>query len=247
MLFKMKLSIITINYNNAGGLKKTLDSILGQAERSFEYIVIDGGSTDGSKDLLEQSNGIAYWVSERDKGIYDAMNKGIAKASGEYLLFINSGDKLFEPDTIKKIIPQLDGASIVYGNMKIDEGKQLKDGFMPDTIDLRQMMNDTLWHPVSFIKKELFDKHGLYKTDYKICGDYDFFFNVIIDKKVPLKHINQFICVFDLTGISSKSENAALIKEEKAKVQKSYLSEEQIEEFRKSQSKKINFFTRWFQ
>jgi glycosyltransferase involved in cell wall biosynthesis len=247
MLFKMKLSIITINYNNAGGLKKTLDSILGQSEKSFEYIVIDGGSTDGSKNLLEQSSSISWWISEKDKGIYDAMNKGIMKANGEYLLFINSGDKLYEADTVKKIFPELDGPSIVYGNMKIDDGRQLKDGFMPDNINLKQMMNDTLWHPVSFIKKELFDRYGLYKTNYKICGDYDFFFNVIIDKKVSLKHVNQFICVFDLSGISSKPENAALIREEKEKVQQSYLSEVQIKEFRKSQNKKTNFFTRWFQ
>lgn len=243
----MKLSIITINYNNAGGLKKTLDSILGQTEKSFEYIVIDGGSTDGSKELLEQSNGITYWISEKDKGIYDAMNKGIMKAQGEYLLFINSGDRLCEPDTLKKIFPHLNGTAIVYGNLKIDENGQLKDGFMPAVIDLKQMMNDTLWHPVSFIKRELFDKYGLYKTDYKICGDYDFFFNVVIDKKVSLKHVNQFISVFDLSGISSRPENVVLIKAEKAKIQKSYLSEEQIEEFRKSQDKKTNFFTRWFQ
>jgi glycosyltransferase involved in cell wall biosynthesis len=243
----MKLSIITINYNNAGGLKKTLDSILGQTESSFEYIVVDGGSMDGSKDLLEKSTGVTYWISEKDKGIYDAMNKGILKASGEYLIFINSGDRLYEPDTIKKIIPQLDGTSVVYGNMKIDDGGELKEGFMPDKIDLKQMMNDTLWHPVSFIKKELFDKYGLYKTDYKICGDYDFFFNVIVDKKVSLRHVNQFICVFDLTGISSKPENVALIKEEKTKIQRNYLSEEQIAEFKKSQNRKTNFFTRWFQ
>jgi glycosyltransferase involved in cell wall biosynthesis len=243
----MKLSIITINYNNAGGLKKTLDSILGQTEKSFEYIVIDGGSTDGSKELLEKSSGITYWISEKDNGIYDAMNKGIMEAQGEYLLFINSGDRLCEQDTLKKIFPHLNGVEIVYGNLKIDASGQLKDGFMPDVIDLKQMMNDTLWHPVSFIKRELFDKYGLYKTDYKICGDYDFFFNVVVDKKVSLKHVNQFISVFDLSGISSRPENVVLIKEEKARIQKSYLSEEQIEKFRKSQDKKTNFFTRWFQ
>jgi len=243
----MKLSIITINYNNAGGLKKTLDSILGQTEKAFEYIVIDGGSTDGSKELLEKSSGISYRISEKDNGIYHAMNKGIVKAQGEYLLFINSGDRLCEPDTLKKIFPHLNGVGIVYGNLKIDESGQLKDGFMPDVIDLKQMMNDTLWHPVSFIKRELFDKYGLYKTDYKICGDYDFFFNVIVDKKVSLKHVNQFISVFDLSGISSKPENVPLIKEEKVKIQRSYLSDAQIEEFRKSQDKKTNFFTRWFQ
>jgi glycosyltransferase involved in cell wall biosynthesis len=92
-----KLSIITINYNNLEGLQRTVESVVNQTWQEFEYIVIDGGSTDGSADFIEsQSETIDYWVSEPDKGIYNAMNKGIAKASGEYLLFLNSGDHLFK-------------------------------------------------------------------------------------------------------------------------------------------------------
>ena len=89
----MKLSVITINYNNAEGLAKTMDSVFRQRFSDFEYIVIDGGSTDGSKDLIvNNQDKIAYWCSEKDSGIYNAMNKGIREASGEYLLFLNSGD-----------------------------------------------------------------------------------------------------------------------------------------------------------
>ena len=91
-----KLSIITINYNNLEGLKRTVESVINQTSKEFEYIVIDGGSNDGSGAYIEsKSEHIDYWVSEPDKGIYNAMNKGIAKASGEYLLFLNSGDHLF--------------------------------------------------------------------------------------------------------------------------------------------------------
>src|SRR4051794_24669180 len=92
------LSIITINRNNLSGLRRTLESVLAQTDRGFEYVVIDGGSSDGSQELLRATVGIDYWISEHDNGIFDAMNKGIATAHGDYLLFINSGDCLYEPD-----------------------------------------------------------------------------------------------------------------------------------------------------
>ena len=101
----MKLSIITVNLNNKDGLQKTINSIIFQTIKNFEWIVIDGGSTDGSKELIEANkNHITYWVSEQDSGIYDAMNKGIKKAKGDYLLFINSGDYLCSNDTVERII-----------------------------------------------------------------------------------------------------------------------------------------------
>ena len=103
----MKLSIITINYNNKNGLQKTIDSVISQTFKDFEWIIIDGGSTDGSKELIEKySQHITYWVSEPDKGIYNAMNKGIKVAKGEYLFFLNSGDYLVQPNTINQIFTQ---------------------------------------------------------------------------------------------------------------------------------------------
>jgi glycosyltransferase involved in cell wall biosynthesis len=248
----MQLSIITINYNNVVGLKRTLESVLSQSERAFEYLVIDGGSHDGSKQLLETSDGIDFWLSENDRGIYDAMNKGIVAAHGEYLLFINSGDRLFEADTIKKITPYLDGTSIVYGNLKIEEDTGLRDGFMPDVIDLRQMMKDTLWHPVSFLKRELFSLHGFYDIDYKICGDYEFFFNVIIDKRVKQRHFHEFVAVFDLEGISSTPESRIVILEERRRAQRKWLSESAIDRFWKHERRREalrpgrRLLPRWF-
>jgi glycosyltransferase involved in cell wall biosynthesis len=88
----MKLTIITINYNNKEGLVKTFDSVRVQTWKDFEFIVIDGGSTDGCKELIEQNHQINYWVSEKDSGVYNAMNKGIRKATGDYVIFMNSGD-----------------------------------------------------------------------------------------------------------------------------------------------------------
>ena len=225
------LSIITVNYNDVAGLRRTVESVLGQSDKDFEYVVIDGGSDDGSRELLEQTGGIDFWVSEKDAGIYEAMNKGIAKASGDYLLFINSGDRLFEVDTVRHVRPHLGSADIVYGNLKIEGANDSWDGFMPDVIDLRQMMRDTLWHPVSFVRSDLFRRYGPYDTSYEICGDYDFFFNVIVDKHVSSRHIDQFIAVFDLTGLSSRPENGAKVDAEKRRSQRAWLAEEEIETF----------------
>ncbi|MGZ4044548.1 MAG: glycosyltransferase family 2 protein [Bacteroidia bacterium] len=242
----MKLSIITINYNNLEGLKKTMESVINQTSMAFEYIVIDGGSTDGSREIIESNTSkIAYWISEKDNGIYDAMNKGIRKAAGEYLLFLNSGDTLFERNTIEKVIPFLNQTEIVYGDMKISENGIISEGFMPAKLTLEHMIRDTLWHPVSFIKAELFTKFGLYETAYKICGDYDFFFKTVIANKVSTRHIKQFISVFDLHGLSSNLENTGIIKQEKNKIQRNYITEQEIEEALKPK-KSLNFITKWF-
>lgn len=247
---KKKLSIITINYNNAAGLKKTIESVIHQRYSDFEFIVIDGGSTDGSAGLLtEYKNNITYSVSEKDKGIYDAMNKGIEKANGEYLQFLNSGDYLFETTTLENVVSSLNGTDIVYGNLKIEKDNVLENGFMPNTLTVEHMVKDTLWHPVSFIKKELFKKFGTYNTNYKIVADYDFFFKTVIFHKCSTQHINQFIAVFDLNGLSSDIKNAPLIKAEKENVQSQYLSPEQLQAFKKPEEKKgfiTTLFNKWF-
>ncbi|MCE3228434.1 MAG: colanic acid biosynthesis glycosyl transferase [Bacteroidetes bacterium] len=242
----MKVSVISINFNNKDGLNRTIESVLNQTYSNIEYIVIDGGSTDGSKNTIEENvSKITYSVSEKDNGIYDAMNKGIQKATGDYLLFLNSGDTLAERNTIEKVVPFLTGTEIVYGNLKISDKGTITEGFMPDELTLEHMVRDTLWHPVSFIRKDLFERFGLYETIYKICGDYDFFFKTVIANKVTTKHINHFIAVFELNGLSSDLKNAPIIKEEKDKIQRKYISEEEIKKA-KTPEKKTNFFTKWF-
>jgi len=243
------LSIITINYNNLVGLKRTIESVISQLNETIEFIVIDGGSTDGSKMLIESNQqSISKWVSEKDEGIYYAQNKGISMATGEYCLFLNSGDYLYERDTLNKVLPTLQWYDIVYGNMKIENHNELSDGFMPSKINLRQMMSDTLWHPVAFIKRQLFFDYGFYNTEYKICADYDFFFKVIIVNKVNCFHIHHFISVFDLKGFSSDIKNKSQILHEREAVQATYLSRKQINNYKRKQFliNKLNRIKSWF-
>ena len=230
--FKMPiLSIITINFNNAIGLEKTINSVTSQLFHDYEYLVIDGGSNDGSVDIIKRQKKINYWVSERDGGIYDAMNKGILKATGRYLLFLNSGDFLCD-NVLQHVFDENQRNDIIYGNMKINWGEsKITAGYMPNKITIEHMVKDTLWHPISFIKKELFDKFGLYNTNYKIVADYDFFFKTIIMNKVSTCHLNLFITEYNVEGLSSLPSNKKQEKIERLQVLQSYLSEEAIHSF----------------
>lgn len=183
----MKLSIITINLNNRDGLQKTIDSVIGQTFRDFEWIVIDGGSTDGSKELIEQyAEHFSYWVSEPDKGIYNAMNKGIKVAKGEYLQFLNSGDWLWENITLEKVFEHHIDEDIIYGNNVEVSGNIY---FSPEILDTLHFYRSTINHQASFTKTSLF-KDTLYDEKYKVVSDWVFFMKKIVFENASYKKIN---------------------------------------------------------
>lgn len=203
-----KIAIITINFNNAEGLKKTMDSVFSQTSKEFEFIIIDGGSSDGSKALIENNKDkITYWVSEKDEGIYHAQNKGLLKSTADYCLFLNSGDILANEMVISHFISELHDTDIVYGDL-ITEDKVGKQTALssPDKLDVYHLMISTLWHPTAFIKRELFQKFGLYDQKLKVTGDYEFFIRVILKYNASTKHIKIPVCIFDLKGISNSTE-----------------------------------------
>lgn len=212
----MKLSIITINYNNIEGLKKTFKSVFMQTYRNFEYIVIDGGSTDGSKEYIEEhSDKINYWVSEADRGVYHAMNKGIEVAKGEYVLFINSGDELYEKSTLEEVIPLLRGEDIITGNLQFISATHEYLGIGRAQVPFIEMYNDTIWHPSSFIKRKAFEETQLYDEKLKICSDWKWFLLAIFKYKKSYRKIEYTIAKFYLDGISASSENQGLIRKER--------------------------------
>ncbi|PBQ33853.1 glycosyl transferase [Sphingobacteriaceae bacterium] len=228
-----KISVITINYNNAAGLEKTIKSVIGQTFKDrLEYIVIDGGSSDGSKDILAKyANELDYSVSERDSGIYNAMNKGIAKANGEYCLFLNSGDYLSEKEVLSQVAVHLDGTDIVYGDIYTEEASNKRSYIRSqDNLDFRHFVVSTLWHPASFIKRELFAKYGCYDEGYKIAADYGFFVKTVVKYKVSAKHIPLAIAVFNLDGVSNNSASFQLMVDERKKIQALFFSPEQLKD-----------------
>ncbi|MEI8273265.1 MAG: glycosyltransferase family 2 protein [Paludibacter sp.] len=216
----MLLSIITINRNNFEGLRKTIESVVSQTFNDFEYIVIDGASTDGSVAIVnEYATKISYWVSEPDKGIYNAMNKGIVKANGEYCLFLNSGDEFESPSSLQTFISCVyEHVDIIYGNILVkgDTVEYVKS--YPDKVTFSYFLRESLAHPASLIRRELLLELGKYDEELKICSDWAFFVKAICLKNCSYKHLDITLSTFYLDGFSSDSVNAELIEQEKKRV-----------------------------
>jgi glycosyltransferase involved in cell wall biosynthesis len=215
------LSIITVNRNNAEGLKKTITSVLNQNFTDYEYIIIDGASNDKSTNVIKEfTSSITYWVSEPDSGIYNAMNKGIIRARGEYCLFLNSGDTLSDCDVLNKIFRVPFDEDIAFGSVILD-GTDKKEVFeIPEIKDLtfRHFINSTIPHPGTFIKRNLFEKVGNFNENYRICSDLEFFLVAIFIHAASIKKLTEIISVFDWNGLSSLPENALLVKNERTQI-----------------------------
>ena len=253
----MKLSIITITYNNAEGLYRTIQSVQAQTFRDFEHIIVDGGSTDGSVKIIRQyadneairsegykairsenskadnlsssphhliTSSPIIWISEPDNGVYDAQNKGIRLAHGEYCYFLNAGDtfcaddvleRMFSPNSLFPSSPHRLICSsphhlpdIFYGNEVIVDSASQRVGIArgvenPTFVDL---YNSCMKHQASFIRRSLFDKYGMYDADMRICSDFDWFFRVIaFHNEVTLQYKDVDIAYFENTGLSYHS------------------------------------------
>ena len=204
----MRLSIITINYNNKDGLKKTIDSVISQTYKDFEWVIIDGGSTDGSKELIEQyADYITYWVSEPDKGIYNAMNKGIKASQGNFLWFLNSGDYLYNVNILMQVLPLLKEKDIYVGNMyRVDcVGKKWmsKEDFTPEGI-AKKLTFSSFCHPSTIFNRRVFNNYGFYREDKKIASDWFFYYKSLVMGNATLGEIPFVLTIFDNNGISSK-------------------------------------------
>lgn len=216
---KKKLSIITINYNNIEGLKRTVESVIYQTWYEFEYIIIDGGSTDGSVEYLQtQNEKIDYWISEPDKGVYNAMNKGITKAKGEYLLFLNSGDHFFSNNVLKENNDKIEKYDLIYCNLKVLGEKKPRVFSCPEQLKFSFMFLASLPHPATFIKASLFEEYGLYDENYNIVSDWKFFMLALFKHDCTYTKINQIISTFYADGISTDIANKELQTMERKKV-----------------------------
>lgn len=210
----MKYSIITVNFNNKEGLRKTIESVIHQTFRDFEFIVIDGGSTDGSTDVLKEYDAqINYWVSEPDGGIYQGMNKGIKKATGEYLNFMNSGDCFYNEEVLQRVYNRNLTCDIIVGK-DYHYNPQTQQGFrtiLPPRISMLTFYIQTLPHQSSFFKRELFT-NTLYDESLKIVADIKFYIQKICVENCSIQLIEDVICKREPDGIS-KSYNEQRISE----------------------------------
>ena len=228
----MKLSIITINYNNLSGLRKTVESVFAQTCRDFEYIIIDGASTDGSKEYLDsiKVNNVAdkantdnklqitnyklQIISEPDTGIYNAMNKGIRASHGDYLLMLNSGDYLVDANVIARLLPELDGTDIIQGNtICTKNGKTfINRGYGKSDINYIDVQKGYFLHQASFCRRTLFEQYGYFDESYKIAGDTVFYIRCLGKGNATFKYVNQTIAYYEGGGVSD-GKNAYWIKQ----------------------------------
>lgn len=207
----MRISIITINYNNGGLLESTVKSVIDNKRSlggEIEYIVIDGGSTDNSVPIIQKyAEYIDYWVSEKDKGVYNAMNKGIPIAKGDYCLFLNSGDTFYDKDTLRKVLPSLT-MDFVCGNACLKYVDGLAEWKAPQIVDILFFVQRfSVCHQALFIRTALL-KSRPYNESLVIVGDYEQQFYEIAVNHRSYKKVDLTICYYGCDGISSNHEKA---------------------------------------
>lgn len=198
----MKLSIVTITYNDLWGLELTAKSLIEQSYDAFEWIVIDGGSTDGTQRFIKGlTRKPDVFVSEPDNGIYHAMNKGIAKASGEYLLFMNGGDTLYSPTTLEEALKFQFTEDVVYGDAMFLHRKGPKRWSYDDVMTLKRLYEYSINHQSTFIRTSLL-KEKDYDLSYKYVADAKRFVELFLEGR-SFRHLPLVICNYDTTGVSS--------------------------------------------
>lgn len=201
----MRYSIITINYNNASGLERTIRSVVEQGCKDFEFIVIDGGSHDRSVEIIkENEDSIDFWISESDRGIYHAMNKGTNFAHGDYCLYLNSGDEFYSRDVLEQMSAYNFHEDIVCGNLYIDN-RVLNN---PDEVTMKLFYKGTLFHQASFIKTELIKKCP-YDENLILAADWKFFLYALVLNNATYRHLPITVAKFERGGASERNPEIA--------------------------------------
>ncbi len=218
-------TIITVCLNAIEAIGVTAESVAGQDYSQFEWIVIDAGSSDGTLEYLETLPSVTRLISEKDDGIYDAMNKGVKLATGKYCLFLNAGDYLYNNTVLRNVSPKID-ADIIIGDLLVVGGENNQDQmtrYDAGYAKKDRLYKRTLPHTSAFIKKDLFDRIGLYDTSFEIVGDYDFFVRAYGAAAI-INFVPVCVAVYHLDGVSSKSKGSKLLDDEISRIRRRHFS-----------------------
>ena len=216
-----EFSIITICLNEAHGMEQTCESIIQQKYSNYEWIVVDGASTDSTLDILDRYHErITTLVTEADDGIYDAMNKGIELSRGKYLVFMNGGDR-FSSSEVLDWVAQAPQADLIYGQLELNEpGGELLSP--PEKIRCDYLIKHMIHHQAAFFHRSLFGCFGLYDTSYRIAADYEFFSRILLKGEISHHYIAKPIAIFDYGGISRNQNYRQLRKRENHRIRAKY-------------------------
>ncbi|SHK17567.1 Glycosyltransferase involved in cell wall bisynthesis [Clostridium cavendishii DSM 21758] len=210
-----RISIITVTYNCERSIEKTINSILNQTYSNIEFLIIDGLSKDNTLNIVNRyKDKIAKVISEKDHGIYDAMNKGLKNATGEIIYFLNSDDSLVNKDVINNVMEvfnQNESINFIYGDAIVD-GKKIKYKHNLRKIDL---VRRTICHQAVFIDKSLINRFDGFDTKYRFCADYKLIMQCLFYEKCIHRYIEKEIVFYNLGGISAQNNYEYIINEEK--------------------------------
>lgn len=224
------ISIITVCYNSEDTIKDTIESVLNQTYKNIEYILVDGESSDSTIDIIKsyekeaKEKGIIYkWVSEPDKGIYDAMNKGIRLCTGSWIIFMNAGDEFYSENVIDEFINKEVSSEIglIYGDTNLVYSNNHRKVLKNNNFNRVKLLFYTINHQSIFFNRDAVIKSGLYNLKYRIVADKDLILKIFFNKKYKFKYINNVVANYDMNGLSSNYEN--LLKEKK-EMTKEYFS-----------------------
>jgi glycosyltransferase involved in cell wall biosynthesis len=209
----MLISVVTVCWNAAASIGPTLTSVQAQTHPAIEQVIVDGASTDGTLDLVRQLAPGAVIISEPDRGIYDAMNKGAAAAQGELIYFLNAGDLLVDPDALADVArffeahPEID---VAYGGLKVVDLDGSSHDHLPPPADQagEELIRGCLPHKATFARRRVFELTGGFDLRYRIHSDHDWFVKVAFDPLIRLARIERTIAAFQLGGASSRLEDS---------------------------------------
>lgn len=224
----MKISIITVSLNEKDTIEATFLSVLNQTYKDFELIVVDGGSTDGTLEIIDKyKDKISHFISEPDNGIYDAMNKGIDLATGDFLLFLNANDKLYDDKVFQLVADTLNKnpeVKLLFGDVEIIDKDNNQDYIKTyeNMLNKYNFLFSGLCHQGTYYSRDLFNDYGKYSTEYKICADWEFNIRCVIKNKVKNFYLNSTLAKFQLGGYSSNSIAGKNMRIEKNIITKKY-------------------------
>lgn len=227
--YKPLVSIVTVVFNCSNSLERTIQSVISQNYNNIQYIIIDGGSTDGSVEIIKTySSFLYYWVSEQDSGIYNAWNKGLKKATGDIIGILNADDWYF-PDTINNVIEIskeiVEEKFIITGAIKKFKSNNSFYQCVTNKKQFEQRIIKEMYinHPATFVSSAVYKDIGYFSENYRISSDYDFILRAHI-RKIPFYFTNKILVNMDLGGTSNKFSNLCLMCNEKYKIRKPYLN-----------------------
>jgi glycosyltransferase involved in cell wall biosynthesis len=224
----MLVSIITICYNRSATISKAIESVLNQDHPNIEYIVIDGNSTDGTQDIIESySDKISKYISEPDKGMYDAINKGLKLATGDVVGLMHSDDEFYDSTVVSKIVAKFENESEtegIYGNgiyVSNDAEEKLVRNRIGGTYNFDNLKSGWLpLHPTVYFKKSLIEKYGVYDLNFKIASDTEFLLRYLFKYKIKLSYLDEYIVKMRMGGLSTSYSRAFEVLYEDYKIYK---------------------------